>query len=206
MPSRTPRNALHRLHALALQRGGYFTAKQAAKLGYGYPHLTYHTRAGNIERVGHGIYRLRSIPIPDHADLIHLALWSRNRADEPQAVASHATALVLHELTGLLPRKVHLTVPPRFQKVPPRGTILHKARLAESDVEEREGFLLTTPLRTLLDAAASDDIPQDELTQAIRTALERGLVRRSALEQSARRAQGQERIERALARTRSRAR
>jgi hypothetical protein len=111
----------------------------------------------------------------------------------------------------LLPRKVHLTVPPRFQKVPPRGTILHKARLAESDVEEREGFLLTTPLRTLLDAAASDDIPQDdipqdELTQAIRTALERGLVRRSALEQSARRAQGQERIERALARTRSRAR
>lgn len=93
-----------------------------------------------------------------------------------------------------------------FQLKPPRGAVLHTARLAESDVEERAGFLLTTPLRDLLDAAASDGVPQDELTKSTCIALERGLVRCRALEQSARHARGKERLARALAPTRRRPR
>jgi predicted transcriptional regulator of viral defense system len=58
MPKRRTRDAIQQLHTLARERGGYFTAKQAAKLGYDDPHLTYHAKAGNIERVGHGLYRL----------------------------------------------------------------------------------------------------------------------------------------------------
>jgi predicted transcriptional regulator of viral defense system len=136
---------------------------------------------GNIERAGHGLYRLATEPISEHDDLVRLTLWSRDRSDEPQAVVSHLTALVVHDLTDLLPRSIHLTVPPRFQKKVPRGCKLHREILASPDIEERDGFRVTTPFRTLLDAAHSPEVPQDELERAIRAALDRGLVRRGAL-------------------------
>jgi predicted transcriptional regulator of viral defense system len=181
MPYRPSRVALHQLHALARTQGGYFTAKQAASLGYDYPHLSYHAKAGNIERVGHGVYRLVTIPVSEHDDLIRLSLWSRNRADEPESVVSHSTALVLHCLTDMLPKTIHLTVPLRFHKKAPPGCRLHKAELEDRDVEEHDGFWVTSALRTLLDAAGSPDVPQDEIESAARAALERGLVRGSEL-------------------------
>ena len=104
------------LFALATSQGGYFTTKQAKEAGYGYKHLDYHETAGNFERVHHGLYRLPTVPISDHDEFIRLSLWSRNQKDEPQAVVSHESALVLHELSEVLPGKIHLTVPPRFRK------------------------------------------------------------------------------------------
>lgn len=182
--TRSTQGAARALATLAHEQGGYFTAKQAQQAGYGYRHLDYHETAGNFDRVGHGLYRLPEVPRAEHDDLIRLSLWSRNQNDEPQAVASHETALVLHELGDLLPRAVHLTVPPGFRKKPPAGCVFHKATLAASDIEERAGFRVTTPLRTLLDAAAGG-VSQEELGKAVAEALSRGLVRRKALEDAA---------------------
>jgi predicted transcriptional regulator of viral defense system len=168
------------LFAVAATQGGYFTAKQAREAGYDYPHLDYHVAAGNFTRVGHGLYRLAALPASEHDDLIRLSLWSRNRADEPQAVASHETALALHELADVLPARLHLTVPPGFRKRAPAGCVLHRARLAPGDVEEREGFRVTTPLRTLLDVA-DGTVSQEQLEKAVADALGRGLVRRDKL-------------------------
>src|SRR3954452_5495200 len=137
--ARSTREAHRALFALASSQGGYFTAKQAKEAGYGYKHLDYHETAGNFERVEHGLYRLPTVPPSGLDELIRLSLWSRNQKDEPQAVVSHDSALVLHELSELLPGKVHLTVPPRFRKVAPPGCVLHKAALQEGDVEERAG-------------------------------------------------------------------
>ena len=36
-------------------------------------------------------------------------LWSRNRQGEPQGVFSHATALSLHELSDVMPAKLHMS-------------------------------------------------------------------------------------------------
>lgn len=173
-----------KLAILAQAQGGYFTAKQAASVGYGYRHLDYHETAGNFERVAHGLYRLPTVPIAEHDDLIRLTFWSRNQKDEPQAVVSHESALVLHDLTDLLPNHVHLTVPRTFRKPPPDGCKLHKSTLAADEMEEREGFTVTTPLRTLLDAATSG-VSQEQLNIAVRDALSRGLVRRKVLEKAA---------------------
>jgi predicted transcriptional regulator of viral defense system len=71
--------------------------------------------------VEHGLYRLTSLPPGEHDDLVRLTLWSRNRQDEPQAVVSHESALVLHNLSELLPAEIHLTVPPALRKEPPAG-------------------------------------------------------------------------------------
>jgi predicted transcriptional regulator of viral defense system len=115
MSYRATHESLRALHARAAVQGGYFTAKQAAAAGYDYPHLTCHLHAGNFERAGHGLHRLPTIPLAEHDDLIRLALWSRNRNDEPLAVVSHASALLLHQLSDVLPRHIHLTVPSSFR-------------------------------------------------------------------------------------------
>ncbi len=184
--SHSTRETARALLGLALLQGGYFTAKQARQAGYDYPHLEYHVAVGNFERVEHGLYRFPSLPPAEHDDLIRLSLWSRNRQDQPQAVVSHESALVLHDLTELLPSAVHITVPPTFRKATPAGVVLHKAVLAPEDVEDRTGFRVTTPLRTLLDVAAGS-ISQEQLAKAVTEALRRGLVRRATLAQAARR-------------------
>ena len=180
MRYRDPKAALRALYDLATAQGGYFTAKQAANVGYGKRHLDYHSKAGNFERVEHGLYRLPTVPVSEHDDLIRLSLWSRNRQDEQQAVVSYAAALFLEDLSDILPPKTHLSVPRTFRKAAPRGCIIHKTILAPSEIESREGFRVTTPLKTLLDVSASA-LPEQHLEKAVRDALDRGLVRRSAL-------------------------
>jgi predicted transcriptional regulator of viral defense system len=184
--TRSTRETARTLFSRALEQGGYFTAKQAREAGYDYQHLDYHVSTGNFERVAHGLYRLTSLPLAENDDLIRLSLWSRNREDEPQAVVSHESALVLHDLTELLPGEVHLTVPPKFRKPPPAGCVLHKTALAPNDMEERAGFRVTTPFRTFLDVAAGG-ISQEQLEKAVSEALRRGLVRRAKLVEAARR-------------------
>lgn len=178
---RSAREAAQTLAALAHAQGGYFTAKQAQEAGYGYRHLDYHETAGNFERVAHGLYRLPTVPASEHDDLIRFTFWSRNQKDKPQAVVSHESALILNELSELLPAAIHLTVPPNFRKAPPPGCVLHKGMLSADDVEEHLGFRATTPLRTLLDVAAEGRIGQEQLDNAVRDALARGLVGRKAL-------------------------
>jgi predicted transcriptional regulator of viral defense system len=104
------------------------------------------------------------------------------------------TALVVHDMTNLLPSKIHLTVPRRFHKRPPLVCKLHKAELREDDIEGSEEFRVTTPLRTLLDAAISPDVPQDEVSYAVEVALERGLVRRSVLTKAVERSPAMQRL------------
>lgn len=181
---RSTREAARTLLAKVQEQGGYFTAKQAKESGYDYPHLEYHVSTGSFERVEHGLYRLTSVVPGESDDLIRLSLWSRNRDDEPQAVVSHESALVLHDLTELLPKETHVTVPPRFRKHPPEGCVIHKSILRSGDVEEWTGFRVTTPLRTLLDVAAGA-INEDQLEKAVADALTRGLVRRRKLVEAA---------------------
>lgn len=173
------------LQSLAEEQGGLLTAKQAAAQGYRSPHIAYHVRTGRLKPVRHGIYRLTTVPMSEHDQLIELALWSRNRADEPQATVSHATALVVHGITDLLPGKVHLTVPPGFRKRPPEVCVLHRARLERADWEQRVGFRVTTPLRTLLDASTDHAVTRLEFENSLRRALDGGLVLRRDLEQAA---------------------
>ena len=202
---RSAKDAARSLADLAHEQGGYFTTKQAIKAGYGYRHLDYHETAGNFERVAHGLYRLPTIPPAEHDELIRLTLWSRNQKDVPQAVVSHDSALALHELAELLPDRIHLTVPSNFRKPAPRGCVLHKSVLAAEDVEERAGFRVTTPLRTLIDAATGG-VSQEQLEKSVREALSRGLVRRSNLIAAVRSDPGLERLMPALAQHRNAAR
>lgn len=77
--------------------------------------------------------------------------------------------------------------------------MLHRATLSRADAEQREGFFLTTPLRTLLDVAAAKTVTDEQLSRAVDDALERGLVRKSKLEVAVRNTPGAARLLRPLA-------
>lgn len=197
--SRNGRESAKQLSAVAHAQGGYFTSKQAQDAGYGYRHLDYHETAGNFERVERGLYRLPTIPLSEHDELIRLSLWSRNRADEPQAVVSHESALVLHQLSDVLPKRIHLTVPAKFRKTPPAKVVLHKKTLKPDEADEWQGLRVTTPLRTLLDAAASGTDRQ-QLEAAVIESLSKGLVRKRKLEEAVNRSRRYKSLKDILAR------
>lgn len=197
--ARSARQSAQALATLAHEQGGYFTAKQAKEVGYGYRHLDYHETAGNFERVEHGLYRIPTIPLDEHDDYIRLSLWSRNQKDEPQAVVSHQTALILHDLSDLLPREIHMTVPPKFRKLAPKGVILHKATLEDAEIEDRGGYRVTSPTRTLLDVAAIG-VSSEQLAHSLHDALTQGIVTLKTLKAALKTAPHGERIEAALRR------
>ena len=195
---RDPQDNARLLYETAAAQGGYFTAAQALEVGYAYSQQHYHVERGNWLRVEHGLFRLRDFPAGEREDLIRWSLWSRNQKGVPQAVVSHETALTVHELSDLMPARIHLTVPPGFRKEVPPGCVLHKGRLAPGDVEARAGYQVTTPLRTLVDVADSP-LSQEHLDAAVREALERGLVRRRQLESIISSPQARRRLDLSLA-------
>lgn len=164
----------------AAEQGGYFTARQALGAGYAYPRQHYHVQTGDWERVARGIFHLREYPLPEREDLIVLSLLSHDRTGQPQAVFSHETALALHDLSDANPARIHLTVPTSFRRQLPDGVVIHRGVVFPDDWEERDGYRVTTPLRTLLDIAASP-ASWPYLESAVRDALRRGLVRRRQL-------------------------
>jgi predicted transcriptional regulator of viral defense system len=174
MPIQDRTDLRRRLLGLAARQSGYFTAAQALKVGYSYPAQRYHAQRGNWLRVDRGIYRLPEWPTGPRDDLVRWSLWSRGRA-----VVSHESALSVHELGDVDPAHVHLTVPRNFRQTDP-GVVIHRADLPERDVEEREGFRVSTPLRSLLDVAAGE-LDLDQLAQAIKEALVRGMTTRRSL-------------------------
>jgi predicted transcriptional regulator of viral defense system len=174
MPVQDRTDLRRRLLAIAARQSGYFTAAQALDAGYSYPAQGYHAKRGNWLRVDRGIYRFPEWPTGPREDLVRWSLWSRGRA-----VVSHETALSVHELGDVDPAHVHLTVPPNFRQKNP-GAFIHRADLAPRDVEEHEGFSVTTPLRSLFDVAAGE-LDLDQLGQAIAEALARGMTTRRAL-------------------------
>jgi predicted transcriptional regulator of viral defense system len=174
------RDTRRALLAIAANQGGYFTAQQALTVGYAYPDQTYHAAQGNWERVARGVYRLRDYPPAQRDDLIILSLLSHDRSGEPQAVVSHETALALHDLSDANPARIHLTVPPGFRRQLPSGIVIHRGNVPSKDWEERDGYRVTTPLRTLTDIAASS-ASWPYLGPAVRDALRRGLVSRRQL-------------------------
>jgi len=177
---RCHREAERRLFGIAEEQEGFFTTKQAKAAGFAENTHPYHVQVGNWIREHRGIYRLALFPIAEHPDLVKWALWSRNRNEVTEGVYSHQTALSLYELSDLNPAKLHMTVPTHFRRnsAIPGILVLHFADLAGEDVQMAHGFKRTRPLRTILDLIEADTVERAFLRQALRQALDRGLIHR----------------------------
>ena len=71
-----------------------------------------------------------------------------------------------------------MTVPPSFRrrKELPKVLCLHRGVLKDADVEERRGYIVTTPLKTIIDCISEGTVADNFIVQAIHQALKRGLV------------------------------
>src|ERR1035437_5896793 len=177
------KEASRRLFDLAEQQQGFFTTKQAKAAGFAENTHPYHVQAGNWIREHRGIYRLALFAAPDRPDLVLWWLWSRNRKEEIEGVYSHQTALSLYELSDLNPAKLHLTVPTNFRRNSdiPGIVVLHYRDLLKSEIQVGPGYKYTRPLRTILDLIEAGTGERTFLSQALRKAVDRGLIPRQQL-------------------------
>lgn len=167
------------LFEVAAAQEGLFTTQQAATAGYSPQLLAHHLAAGRMVRVRRGVYRLVHFPAGDHEDLTVVWLWS-----ERKGVFSHQTALALHDLSDVLPSKVHIMLPEAWRRRRlrvPGGVVVHYGDVAESERRWFGPVPATDPLRTLQDCAA-ENLPPELLRSAAVDALARGLVTRDELE------------------------
>ena len=102
----------------------------------------------------------------------------------PISVVGFESALLLHQLSDILPEKTHLIVPSSFRKKPPANVVLHKAKLLLNEISTQQGVQVTTPLRTLLDLAKTPISPE-HFNQAVQEALQKGMVRQQKLVEAA---------------------
>jgi len=180
MARRETRQRLRHLLALARGRRGHtFTVGDAERLGISRKTLAKLASdpegASRIARFDRGIYQV----IPDRLEDHYIAAWRKVGDD---AVASHRTALVLHDLSDIEPRMYEFTVPRA------RRSRSHGARFKIHTTTSRpkivpvHGVPTTSPARTIVDCALLGE--QTEL--AVAQALARGLTTEGELRKEAR--------------------
>lgn len=125
---------------------GYLTAQDAQALGVPVGTLNALSRRGQLERVGHGIYRVPLIP-PSRLDQYMLAtLWPDGRGH-----ISDESALELYGISDVSPDRIHITVPIGYRThrdVPPLY-VLHHEDLAERDRRTFEGIPVVSAAKAI---------------------------------------------------------
>lgn len=172
------------LFGVASEQGGYFTARQAHRCGFSRANLSHHAASGRFVRVGRGLYRLRAYPSSPREEVFRAWLWF----GKDTAVVSHESALDLLGISDVVPDQVHLTVPRTRRGRPAApGVHVHTAKVPPERDETTlvEGVRITSPARSIADAAAAGTSPEHILAAA-RRALARGMVTPQQLEWVAR--------------------
>lgn len=189
MADATPYPDSAALHRLAYSQEGMFTARQAQERGYSAQLLAHHARTGRFARMRRGLYRLSDYPTGEHEEI--RAAWLAVGME--RAIVSHESALVLHDLSDVLPNTVHLLVSREHRGIrAPAGVSLHTATTAipDEEITTRKGIRVSIPSRAILDAAGSGTAPE-QIQMAIRQALQRGSTTSRQLARQAERHGGQ---------------
>lgn len=176
----------NKLFEIADRQQGYFTSSQAEECGFHRSHFHRYVESENWIKEHRGVYRLAHYPIQDREELVLWSLWSRNKQGEPQAVWSHETALDIYELTDIMPAKMHMTVPNHFRRnqTIPGVLVLHYSNLIPQDIQTRQGYRVTTALKTLVDIIKDKSISEDQIELGIKQAINRGLISKQEIDRS----------------------
>jgi hypothetical protein len=171
---------LTRLRDLAEGQWGLVTLQQARAAEVAWRSLTRLVEAGLLERVAHGVYRVRGAGEPDHLDL--RAAWLQldparpawQRLDDPDvAVVSHASAASLYGVGDLRADVHEFTLPHRRQTRRPdvrihRGTVPPDRRILLAG-------LPTTRAGWMIGQLLADHVDPDAVAQITAEVLDRVL-------------------------------
>jgi len=151
---------MQRVSEVAEGQWGLITRRQAQEAGVGHSSLTRLTADGRLERVAHGLYRVRGAGEPDHLGL--RAAWLQLDPEKPawarlddsdDAVVSHASAAGLHRV-GDLRADVHEFTLPQRRQTRRRDVRLHRGKVPAADRVVLSGLPVTRPARMIADLLA----------------------------------------------------
>lgn len=180
MPTARSPNLDPRVRRVLSKRGALVRASQLFDGGV-HPRTLYALRnAGELEQVGHGLYRLASAPVPPHFDLLVVA------ARAPRAVVCLISALAFHDLTDEIPHEVSIAIlrgatTPRIESPPVR--VFHFSAAAyrlgiEHHKIEGVDLKVYSPAKSIVDAFRfRNRIGEDVAIKALATGLRTRRVR-----------------------------
>jgi predicted transcriptional regulator of viral defense system len=141
------------LDAAALQRG-FVTPANARDLGVPPVELPKLAARGALEHCAYGLYRIAGYPAQPGDEYVEAVLWAGG------GHISHESAIAVWELADVNPRRINVTVPKRIRRTGGAAYRLWIAELGRRDVDEHQGIPVTTPLRSVVDAAAAGSDPR----------------------------------------------
>lgn len=174
------RSPVTRIRDIAEGQWGLVTLQQARAAGVAWRSLSRLVDAGLLERIAHGVYRVRGAAEPDHLGLRAAWLqldparpaWER-LADPDVAVVSHASAAALYGVGDLRADVHEFTVPRRRQTR--RGDVrIHRGRVPSARRIVLGGLPATRAGRMIGDLLV-DHVDPDGVAQISAEVLERGL-------------------------------
>lgn len=154
---------IKKIEELASSEGGVFTSGQAGRQGIPLYALSYAHRAGRIERVAHGAYRLSS-SISDGLDTLRAAYkltaprvftYERMGSGFDGVAARGASAAYVLEVGDIRPRPWDLAVRQRFNSRM-KDVRFRVEYLERQDVTWESGLPVTRPERTIADLLRDD--------------------------------------------------
>lgn len=171
-------SAVARLSDLAEGQWGLVTRAQAGQLGIAWSTLSQLANPGGaLERVAHGVYRLRGSADPGHLSL--RAAWLQldpatpawERLDQPErALVSHSSAAVLYDVGDLRADTHEFTLPVRRQTRRP-DLRLHRGQVPDQDWLILHGLPTTRAGRMIADLLADHHAPET-VAQIVREVLD----------------------------------
>lgn len=161
---------MQRIRDLAESQWGLLTLRQATQAGVGWRSIARLVDAGLLERVAHGVYRVRGSAEPEHLGL--RSAWLQldpghrawERLDDPDvAVVSHTSAAALYGV-GDLRADVHEFTLPHRRQTRRSDVRLHRGRVPENRQTLLHG-LPTTRAGWMVGDLLADNIDPDSVAQ-----------------------------------------
>lgn len=149
--------------ALSEEQWGLVTRQQVEATGMAWSTLSRKVRGGALERVAHGVYRVRGSGEPDNLELRAAWLqlspavpaWERGPED---GVVSHRSAAAMYG-AGHLPADTYELTLPRRRQSRRRDVRLHRGAVPDESWIRLRGLPVTRPHRIAADLLAEREDP-----------------------------------------------
>lgn len=166
------------IRKIAREQGGFFTAGQAAEVGFPSSRHPDLVRTGQWERVRRGIFRLASESDGQFSDLHVLSLFFRHRDGSPSGIFGLETAASIFEMGDMLPVQTTILVLTDFRKRAeiPDGVELIEVPDISREVVRHEGLFVTAPIRTIVDLLCTPSRDPEETRRTFVAACSAGLI------------------------------
>lgn len=161
-----------RLLPVAVAQHGMFLVEQAVEAGVGAAQVRGMAARGVLERRAQGVYRISSMPLTEHTEFMEAVLWARGRG-----TIAGDSALLLHDLADVNPRKIRIAVPRNYVPRKQHGElyVVVTETLTPDEVDEAEGIPVAAP-KVAIRQAIDQGLGADLIEQAIARAQARELI------------------------------